>query len=169
MVSASDAGDALRTLGAAAADEWRLRADWAPEQRPVTKVRASTQYAGSRLVVNQYGLDFADRPPDLGRVELRWGPFRLRVRARLLRDPDADARLNAHAEWLYADLKKLADSGVAEVGQAVADVYNALLDHAKKKAQTDEMVGILLTVTASEHPRVVQTLTGQLRVALGNA
>lgn len=79
------------------------------------------------------------------------------------------ARLSLHAEWLYADLGKLAESGVAEVGQAVADVYNALLDHAKKKAQTDEMVAILLAVTASEHPRVVQALTGQLRPVLGNA
>lgn len=79
------------------------------------------------------------------------------------------AQLNAHANQLYIDLGHLAESGQPEVGQALADVYNTLLEQAKKGFPEDRLIGTLTPIGEGLHPRVLQALAGQLRLVLGNA
>jgi hypothetical protein len=78
------------------------------------------------------------------------------------------AQLNAHAQQLYTDLGNLAESGQAKVGGALADVYNTLLEQAKKGFPEDKLIGALKPVGEAMHPRVLQALAGQLRLVLGN-
>jgi hypothetical protein len=79
------------------------------------------------------------------------------------------APLNAHAQQLYTDLGNLAESGTAEVGKPLADVYNKLLAEAQKAAPTDEMLDTLKPVPPNTKPRVLQALTGQLQLTLGKS
>jgi hypothetical protein len=76
------------------------------------------------------------------------------------------ARLNTHAQRLYADLGNLAESGVTEVGEPIADVYNTLLDQAKKSFPEDPLIETLVPATKSVSPRVLQALAGQLELVL---
>jgi hypothetical protein len=77
------------------------------------------------------------------------------------------AQLKTHAQQLYTDLGHLAESGEAEVGEPLADVYNTLLEEAKKNFPTDKLVETLMPITKGLHPRVVQALAGQLTTVLG--
>ncbi len=79
------------------------------------------------------------------------------------------AQLNEHAQRLYIDLGLLAESGAAEVGKPLADVYNTLLEQAKKFFPEDRLIGTLAAVGDAMHPRVLQALTGQLGLVLGNS
>src|SRR5665213_915634 len=79
------------------------------------------------------------------------------------------AQLNEHAQRLYIDVGLLAESGVAEVGKPLAEVYNALLEQAKKGFPNDRLIGTLEPVAEAMHPRVLQALTGQLGLVLGNS
>ena len=79
------------------------------------------------------------------------------------------AQLNEHAHQLYGDLGNLAESGVPEVGKPLADVYNTLLEQAKKQFPQDRLIGTLTPINDGMHPRVLQALAGQLRLVLGNA
>jgi hypothetical protein len=79
------------------------------------------------------------------------------------------AQLSAHANQLYRDLACLAESGVGEIGEPLADVYNTLLELAKKGSPKDRLVETLMPVTGDMHPRVVQALAGQLGLVLGNS
>jgi hypothetical protein len=78
------------------------------------------------------------------------------------------AQLSVHAEQLYGDLGALAES-MREVGQPIADVYNTLLQEAKKGFPEDRLIGTLKPVGDGMHPRMLQALVGQLRLVLGNA
>jgi hypothetical protein len=79
------------------------------------------------------------------------------------------AQLNAHAQQLYKDLGRLADSGATQVGEPLAAVYNTLLAEAKKRFPQDRMIETLNPVTDSMQPFVVQALTAQLDLVLGSA
>lgn len=79
------------------------------------------------------------------------------------------AQLNIHAQRLYIDLGLLAESGMVEVGEPLADVYNALLEQAKKLSPKDRLVETLMPVTKTMHPRVVQALADQLGLVFGNS
>jgi hypothetical protein len=79
------------------------------------------------------------------------------------------AQLNAHAKQLYDDLGSLAESGEAEIGQPLANVYNALLEQAQKISSDDRLIGVLTPVGDGLHPRVVQALAGQLKLVLGGS
>jgi len=79
------------------------------------------------------------------------------------------AQLNAHANQLYIDLGHVAEGDAPEVGKPLADVYNTLLEQAKKGFPTDRLVGTLEPVGEAMHPRVLQALVGQLRLVFGNA
>ncbi|MGB8839646.1 MAG: hypothetical protein WCC64_01110 [Aliidongia sp.] len=76
--------------------------------------------------------------------------------------------MNIHAQQLYTDLGQLADGGATEIGKPLAEVYNKLLEEARKASPTDEMVGTLKPVAPATKPRELQALTGQLKLALGN-
>ncbi len=76
------------------------------------------------------------------------------------------ARLNQHAQRLYTDLGNLADSGEAQVGEAIAEVYNTLLKEAAKGFPNEKLIGTLEPVDKSMHPRVLQALAGQLELVL---
>jgi hypothetical protein len=78
------------------------------------------------------------------------------------------AQLHEHAEWLYNDLGHLAESGLTEVGKPLADVYSTLLEQAKKQIPEDRLIDTLKPIGDGTHPRVLQALTGQLRLVLGN-
>jgi hypothetical protein len=78
------------------------------------------------------------------------------------------ALLAAHAQQLYTDLGNLAESGQMKVGVPLADVYNTLLEQAKKGFPEDKLIGTLTPVGDGMHPRVLQALVGQLRLVLGN-
>lgn len=79
------------------------------------------------------------------------------------------AHLHEHAEQLYGDLGRLADGGVAEVGEPLAVVYNTLLRQAKTDFPTDRLIDVLQPVDKAVAPRVLQALAGQLRLVLGAA
>jgi hypothetical protein len=76
------------------------------------------------------------------------------------------ARLHQHAQRLYKDLGSLAESGETVVGQPVAEVYNTLLIEATKGFPNDRLIGTLEPVDKAMHPRVLQTLAGQLELVL---
>jgi hypothetical protein len=77
------------------------------------------------------------------------------------------AQLNTHAQQLYSDLGNLAESGQPEVGERLANFYNALLEQAKKGFPEDELIETLTPVGDGLHPRVLQALVGQLTLVLG--
>jgi hypothetical protein len=79
------------------------------------------------------------------------------------------ARLNEHAQRLYIDLGLLAESGETEIGEPLADVYNTLLELAKKNFPKDQLIETLTPVIKTMHPRRLQALTGQLGLVLGNS
>ncbi len=79
------------------------------------------------------------------------------------------AQLNVHAKQLYTDLGHLAESGEAQVGQPLANLYNALLEQAQKITSDDRLIGALTPIGDGLHPRVVQALAGQLELVLGNS
>ncbi len=79
------------------------------------------------------------------------------------------AQLNQHAERFAENLGLLAESGVDEIGQPLANVYNALLDEAKKISSDDRLIGVLTHVGDGLHPRVVQALATQLQLVLGGS
>ena len=79
------------------------------------------------------------------------------------------ARLHEHAQRLYVDLGLLAESGAREVGDPLANVYNTLLEQAKKGFPEDRLMDTLTPVGDGMHPRVLQALTGQLGLVLGNS
>jgi hypothetical protein len=79
------------------------------------------------------------------------------------------AQLHQHAERLYKDLGRLADSGAKELGEPLAAVYNTLLAQARTRFPQDRMIETLNPVTDSMAPLVVQALTAQLGLVLGNA
>jgi hypothetical protein len=81
----------------------------------------------------------------------------------------AMAQLNIHANQLYGDLGHLAESGIVEVGRPLADVYNTLLEQAKKGFPEDRLIGTLTPIGEGMHPRVLQALAGQLQLVLGNS
>jgi hypothetical protein len=128
--------------------------------------RAKTTYAGSGLVINRYGMN----PSDVAANARELGWFLVRAGAAAdtggstasLTDP------RAQAVQLYEDLGRLAESSVPQIG-ALAEVYNTLLEQAKKIAPEDPMIGILLPVDCFTHPRELQALVGQLRLVLGDA
>jgi hypothetical protein len=76
------------------------------------------------------------------------------------------ARLPEHAKRLYMDLGNLAESGEKQVGEPIAEVYNALLAEAAKAFPNEKLVGTLEPVDKSMHPRVLQALAGQLELVL---
>lgn len=78
-------------------------------------------------------------------------------------------QLNQHAGQLYTDLGLLAESGVAEIGQPLANIYNALLENAKKISSDNRLIDALTPVEDGLHPRVVQALVGQLKLVLGGS
>jgi hypothetical protein len=79
------------------------------------------------------------------------------------------AQLHKHAQQLYLDLGSLAEHGMTTVGVSIAEVYNTLLQQAKTDFPTDKMIDTLRPVDVQVHPRELQTLTGQLRLVLGDA
>jgi hypothetical protein len=78
------------------------------------------------------------------------------------------AQLNEHALQLYGDLGHVAEGGETEVGKPLAEVYNTLLELAKKQFPEDRLIDTLKPVGDAMHPRVLQALAGQLRLVLGN-
>jgi hypothetical protein len=78
------------------------------------------------------------------------------------------AQISEHAKRLYDDLGLVAESGVGEVGKPLAGVYNTLLELAKKQFPEDRLIDTLKPVGDGMHPRVLQALTGQLWLVLGN-
>jgi hypothetical protein len=136
--------------------------------------RAKTTYAGSGLVdagsglvVNQYGMN----REDVAAKARKLGWFLVRAaNAAATGDTMASMpQLNAHANQLYIDLGHLAEGGVLELGEPLADVYNTLLEQAKQRFPKDKLVETLMPVTEAMHPRVAQALVAQLRLVLGNA
>jgi hypothetical protein len=79
------------------------------------------------------------------------------------------APLNVHAQQLYTDLGRLADGGAREVGRPVAEVYNKLLQEAKKERPNDPVVSILAPVEGALKPGELLALAGQLHLALDHA
>ena len=66
------------------------------------------------------------------------------------------APMNIHAEQLYGDLGRLANGGLVEVGEPLAEIYNRILEEARKSWPNDPIVTTLGPVGAGINPLVLQ-------------
>jgi hypothetical protein len=168
-MSATDAGDALSDLGSrrGAPDADHVVVNEPMHQsRPESSVpepeRATMQYAGSGLVVNQYGMNPSDAAANAR--ELGW--FLVRATKETTVET---AQLRAQAHQIYVDLGDLADGGETVVSASLVDVYNALLEQAKERLPDDGVLATLTPIAEAINPRVLRALAGQLVIVLGNA